>query len=65
MDSVTPLLHWRQRRDQHTTEVVKESLPEDVKALLVDMASKLLAHEARIQSLEQIIAALAKEAAAA
>lgn len=65
MDAVTPLLHWRQRRDSHTRELVKESLPEEVRELLVDMAAKLLAHETRIQALEQIIAALAKEAAAA
>ena len=62
-DTVTPLLHWRQRRDSHT--LVREDVAEDVRATVDLLARAVMAYGERIATLEASLRALAVEAGGA
>ena len=65
MDSVTPLLHWRNRRDSHTRETVREDVAEDVRKTVTLLAKAVVAQGDEIMKLKATLVALAREAGGA
>lgn len=62
MDDVTPLLHWRQRRDSHTRETIREDVAEDVRRTVDLLTSAVVAQGDEIIKLKAALNALAREA---
>lgn len=65
MDAVTPLLHWRNRRDSHTRETVREDVAEDVRKTVSLLAQAVVVQGEEIMRLKATLVALAREAGGA
>ena len=61
-NDVTPLMHWRQRRDSHTRETVREDVAEDVRKTVALLAQAVVVQGDEIMRLKATLVALAREA---